>query len=174
MAFSGAAFFALAAGAFFGAAFLTAAFFATGAFLAGTFFSTFLAGTFFTAFLAALNAAQRFLCAAAMRFRAAAPIFRFLAGGADFFAALAGAGFAAFFAAAQRFRCAAAIRSRDAALSLRLLGLVDGAADFPPPMPASNARACLRREISESIEERRSAMFMSNSVSRLDRRTEPG
>jgi hypothetical protein len=58
VAFSEAAFFTFATGAFLGVAFFTGA--------------TFLAGAAFIAFLAALIAAQRFFCADAMRLRAAA------------------------------------------------------------------------------------------------------
>jgi hypothetical protein len=74
--------------------------------LAGAFFAAFLAESDFAAFLAALTAAQRFLCAAAMRLRASMLNFRFaelLLGAAIFFGALTGVTFAACFAAAHRF-----------------------------------------------------------------------
>ena len=125
----------LLATALLAAAFLTAfvtalagAFFAAAAFLAGAFFAPFFAGVNF----AALDTAQRFRCASAMRFRAAAlrlglRVRTFLTAtfsvGAFFDGVFAGVGFAASFAAlaaAQRFFCASAIRFRVAGLSLRL------------------------------------------------------
>jgi len=123
-----------------------------------------MTGAAFTAFLAALIAAHLFRCAAAMRLRMAALIFRFLAGGAAFFAASAGVGFTAFLTAAQRFRCASPIRLRPAALMVLLRLMGEDPADFPPDTRASKARACWRRAISESIEERISLMFMAVSV----------
>ena len=146
--FSGTAFFAFEEGAFFGVAFFVGA-----TFLAGAFFAAFLVGTFFAASLAALIAAHLFRCAAAMRFRTDALIFRFLAGGAASFAALAGAGFAVFFAAAQRLRCASAIRCRASLLSLRLfLGFEAGAAAALALItPVKTALASCSLVISESI-----------------------
>jgi hypothetical protein len=145
-----------------GAAFLTAAFF-----LAAAFFATLLTGVVFLA-LAALTAAQRFFCAAAIRFRAAALILRFLAGAAAFFVTLTGAVFTVALVAAQRFRCAAAIFLRAAALIVRF-GLTDGEpADLPPrttvSIPARRAWACWSCAISESIEERILSMLMAISV----------
>jgi len=93
--------------------------------LEATFFAEadFLAGAAFWSPFAALIAAQRLLCAAAIRLRPAALIFettRFLAA-ADFFRSAAGSDAVAF-CFAQRLRCAAAILSRAAALSFRFAG----------------------------------------------------
>lgn len=63
--------------------------------------------------------------------------------------------------AAQRALVAAPMRARAAALMGCLLG---GFGARCPSRPASSARACLRRAISESMEERRSDVFIRISV----------
>jgi hypothetical protein len=102
-----------------------------------------------------LIAAQRFFCAAAMRFRPAALIFEgawFLAE-ADFLAGWAGSVFALW--SAQRLRCAAAILSRTAALSFRFIGAFEAGAEvrlkaFGVAIWPSTARASSSLEISAS------------------------
>ncbi len=104
---------------FFAASFLSDALFTAG-FLQAAVFWTVVFATGFSAFFAAaaflaLNAAQRFFVASAMRFRAAGLILRF------FGAACAGAS-SACLTLAHRFFCAAAILRLTAALRFRLVG----------------------------------------------------
>jgi hypothetical protein len=70
----------------------------------------------------------------------------------------------AAFCFAHLLRCAAAIFSRDSALIKRFLWTGRPAGRVPLLVPASRARTWLRREISPSIWESNSVVFMGNSV----------
>lgn len=75
--------------------------------------------------------------------------------------------FTAFLCEAQRFRCASAMRLRPSALIALLRRGVDLAFAGVNELAAERSeRACLRREISASIEERRLSRFIGTSVSR--------
>ncbi len=157
------AFFAALAAALAGALFVAARF------LVEALFAAFFAGVAF----AALTAAQRFFCAAAMRFLASGlnllrcgdSLAVSLAAGASVSTLSAGIAVIVFaLTAAQRFLCAAAMRLREAGLNLVLAGWT-GAAELcvtaaAALVPESAARACRSLPNSSSI----AAMITFSSI----------